>query len=102
MLHKCYVAFMLHSMGRKSRTEPGEQVFNRLVEARDLVGVSRQQLAELIGVHYQTAGYLDRGEYSPSLALALKIADVLAVPVESIFSLAPFPSQSQTKGPKNE
>ena len=44
-----------------------------------------------IGVHYQTSGYLERGEYSPSLELALRIARVLEVPIEALFSLDPIP-----------
>jgi len=44
-------------------------------------------LADLVGVHYQTMGYLERGEYNPSLELALKIARVLEVPLEEIFWL---------------
>jgi DNA-binding XRE family transcriptional regulator len=42
-------------------------------------------------VHYQTIGYLERGEYSPSLYLALRIAAYFEVPVEVIFSTLPFP-----------
>jgi len=42
-------------------------------------------------VHYQTVGYLERGEYSPSLYLALRIAAYFEVPVEVIFSTEPFP-----------
>jgi putative transcriptional regulator len=54
-------------------------------------GISRRHLADALGVHYQTVGYLERGEYSPSLHLALKIAEYFEVPVEVIFSTAPFP-----------
>ncbi|HEY6296681.1 MAG TPA: helix-turn-helix transcriptional regulator [Streptosporangiaceae bacterium] len=54
-------------------------------------GISRRQLAEALGVHYQTVGYLERGEYSPSLYLALRIAEYFEVPVEVIFSAEPFP-----------
>lgn len=54
--------------------------------------MSRQQLADAIGVHYQTVGYLERNEYSPSLVLALRIARVLDRSVESLFSLDPLPS----------
>ncbi|MFE3257481.1 helix-turn-helix transcriptional regulator [Nocardia sp. NPDC059091] len=54
-------------------------------------GISRRQLAEALGVHYQTVGYLERGEYSPSLHLALRLAQYFEVPVEFIFSTAPFP-----------
>ncbi len=53
-------------------------------------GISRRELSEAVGVHYQTIGYLERGEYSPSLHLALKIADYFEVPVEVIFSRTPF------------
>lgn len=54
-------------------------------------GTSRRELAEALGVHYQTIGYLERGEYSPSLSLALQIAEYFDVPVEVVFSLRPFP-----------
>ena len=40
-----------------------------------------------MGVHYQTMGYLERGEYNPSLELALKIARALEVSLEEIFWL---------------
>ena len=49
--------------------------------------MSRNELADAVGVHYQTIGYLERGEYNPSLALALRIAAVLGHSVEELFSL---------------
>ncbi|MET0552843.1 MAG: helix-turn-helix transcriptional regulator [Vicinamibacteria bacterium] len=52
--------------------------------------ISRRELAEALGVHYQTIGYLERGEYSPSLHLALRIAAYFDIPVEVVFSLKPF------------
>lgn len=54
-------------------------------------GVSRRDLADALGVHYQTVGYLERGEYSPSLHLALRIAAFFRVPVEFVFATDPFP-----------
>jgi DNA-binding XRE family transcriptional regulator len=54
-------------------------------------GLSRQQLADAVGVHYQTIGYIERGQYAPSLAVALRLAKWFGLPVETIFSLAPFP-----------
>ncbi len=54
-------------------------------------GISRRELADALGIHYQTVGYLERGEYSPSLFLALRIAEYFEVPVEVIFSITPFP-----------
>ncbi len=48
------------------------------------------ELSEAVGVHYQTIGCLERGEYSTSLHLALKIAGYFEVPGEVISSTAPF------------
>lgn len=67
-----------------------EIVHNRIAMLRAERGVSRRQLAEALGVHYQTVGYLERGEYSPSLYLALRIAEYFEVPVEVIFSTTQF------------
>lgn len=47
--------------------------------------LSRLELAELVGVNSQTIGYLERGEYNPSLALAFRLSDVFSLPVEKIF-----------------
>ncbi len=69
----------------------GEVIHNRIAMLRAERGISRRQLAEALGVHYQTIGYLERGEYSPSLHLALRIAAYFEVPVEVIFSTTPFP-----------
>lgn len=70
--------------------QPEEPIFNRIEELRSAKGLSRQQLADAVGVHYQTVGYLERGEYNPSLSLALKIAEELETSVGEIFSLSPF------------
>ena len=63
---------------------------NRLSVIRADRGVSRRTLAEAIGVNPQTIGYIERGDYGPSLELGLKIAAFFAVPVEILFSLEPF------------
>ena len=73
-------------MGRRPKTDE-DQVANRVEEFRNQAGLSRQELAEEVGVHYQTIGYIERGEYSPSLVLALRIASVLGASVEEIFWL---------------
>ena len=66
-------------------------VHNRIALLRAEAGVSRRELADAVGVHYQTIGYLERGEYNPSLELALRIAAFFEVPVDAVFSLQPFP-----------
>ena len=68
-----------------------EQVHSRLAMLRAERGLTRQQLADAVGVHYQTVGYIERGEFSPGLAVALRLARLFGVPVEAIFSLDPFP-----------
>ncbi|MEY3319388.1 MAG: hypothetical protein RL540_1763 [Actinomycetota bacterium] len=70
--------------------QPEEPIFNRIEEFRIKKGLSRQQLADAVGVHYQTVGYLERGEYNPSLSLALKISEELGATVGEIFSITPF------------
>ena len=67
-----------------------EAVHNRLPLLRANRGVSRGDLAEALGIHYQTVGYIERGEYSPSLHLALRIAAFFDLPIEAVFSLEPF------------
>ena len=68
-----------------------EAIHNRIAVLRAERGISRRQLSEALGVHYQTIGYLERGEYSPSLFLALRIAAYFEIPVEAVFSTEPFP-----------
>lgn len=64
---------------------------NRIAMLRVERGISRRELADAVGVHYQTVGYLERGEYAPSLVLALQLAEFFEVPVEAVFSRTPFP-----------
>jgi DNA-binding XRE family transcriptional regulator len=54
-------------------------------------GISRKAFADALGIHYQTVGYLERGEFSPSLQLALRICAYFDLPVERLFSLDAFP-----------
>ena len=70
--------------------EQSDVVHNRIAMLRAERGISRRELAEALGVHYQTVGYLERGEYSPSLFLALRIAEYFGVAVEVVFSTNPF------------
>lgn len=65
-----------------------DKVLNRIASLRKERHMTRRELAEVLGVHYQTVGYLERGEYAPSLVLALRIAALFQVPVEDVFSLS--------------
>jgi len=63
---------------------------NRIAVFRAEKGVSRRALAHAVGVNNQTIGYIERGDYKPSLELALKISRFFGVAVEAVFSLTPF------------
>jgi DNA-binding XRE family transcriptional regulator len=66
------------------------RLYNRIAVLRRERGVSRRQLAEAVGVNFQTVGYLEREEYNPSLDLAFRISDYFGLPVEMVFSTQPM------------
>jgi len=70
-------------------------VHNRLAVLRAERGLSRKQLADKLGINYQTIGYIERGDYNPSLELALTIAELFRLPVDAIFSLRPMTPLSE-------
>ncbi|WCE40598.1 helix-turn-helix transcriptional regulator [Brevibacterium sp. BDJS002] len=58
-----------------------------LKQVRKSAGLTQAQLAQLTGVSRQTIIATERGDYAPSVYLALRIAQALATTVEEIFSL---------------
>jgi DNA-binding XRE family transcriptional regulator len=72
------------------------RIYNRIAVFRAEVGMTRKALAEKVGVNPQTIGFLERGDYNPSLELALRVSQVFKVPVELLFSFTPFPSVAAT------
>jgi putative transcriptional regulator len=68
----------------------GEPLYNRIAVLRTEHGMSRQKLADSIGINYQTLGYLERGDYNPSLELAFRLKEFFRLPIEAIFSREPF------------
>ena len=72
-----------------------EPLYNRVEQARNVRGLTRNELASLTGVHYQTIGYIERGEYNPSLSLALRLAKALKVEVSEIFSTKPYRKEAK-------
>ena len=59
---------------------------NKLKEHRARLGINQQQLGTLAGVSRQTISQIERGDYSPSVTLALKLAKICNVTVEDIFT----------------
>lgn len=60
-------------------------LYNRLKAYRARLGVNQQQMGALVGTSRQTISQIERGDYSPSVTLALKLARVCGVRVEDIF-----------------
>lgn len=58
---------------------------NRLKEYRARINVNQQEMGRLVNVSRQTISQIERGDYSPSVTLALKIAKVFEASVEDIF-----------------
>ena len=61
-------------------------LYNRLKEYRAKINVNQTEMGKLVGVSRQTISQIERGDYSPSVTLALKIAKVFEATVEDIFS----------------
>ena len=58
---------------------------NNLKKYRSELGINQTELGRLAGVSRQTISLIERGDYSPSVTLALKIAKICEVRVEDIF-----------------
>ena len=71
------------------------KIFNRIAVLRQERRMSRQELADKIGVNFQTIGYLEREEYNPSLDLAFRISEYFGLPVDMVFSVKPMKSIEQ-------
>jgi len=61
-------------------------LYNRLKDYRARLGVNQQQMGALVGVSRQTISQIERGDYSPSVSLALKLAKACGAAVEDIFT----------------
>lgn len=71
-------------------TTPNGKIHNQLPVLRAERGLSRAQLAALVEVNPQTIGALERGQYFPSLDLAMRLSEAFGLPIEAIFSRQPF------------
>ena len=80
------------------RRRENRTMHNRLHALRTAHALSRVQLAERVGVNVQTVGALERGEYYPSLYVALLIAETLQTSVHEIFAWQPWPPPAPEEG----
>ena len=63
------------------------QLKNRLKELRARDGLNQTELAKKAGVSRQTISLIERGEYTPSVVIALKIAKIFGENLEAVFRL---------------
>ncbi|HFI0592250.1 TPA: helix-turn-helix transcriptional regulator [Streptococcus suis] len=60
---------------------------NRLKELRARDGLNQTELAKLAEVSRQTISLIERGEYTPSVVIAMRIAQIFKENVENVFQL---------------
>ena len=65
-----------------------EYISNEVNTLRLQKGTTQEDLAEAVGVTRQTVIAMEKGNYTPSVHLALKIAQYFKVPVEKIFKIS--------------
>ena len=90
------------SYDKNSDARTGSTLFNRIAVLRAERGLSRSALADALEINYQTVGYIERGDFNPSLELAFRISEYFGLPVEAIFSRKPFrPLSEEIYGSRN-
>ena len=74
----------------KSSGKSGTRIYNRISVLRAERNLSRNALADALDINYQTVGYIERGDFNPSLELAFRISEYFGLPIDAIFSREPF------------
>ena len=64
-----------------------ETIKNQVYELRTKSNITQEALAEALGVTRQTIIAIEKGNYTPSVILALKIAKFFKKPIEDIFQI---------------
>ncbi len=62
-------------------------ISNTVANYRVALGVTQEELASAVDVSRQTISALEKGNYTPSVLLSIKIAQFFKVPVEKLFSI---------------
>jgi putative transcriptional regulator len=65
-----------------------EKIKNEVCKYRIDMGITQEDLASKANVSRQTIIALEKGNYTPSILLALKIAGFFKMPVEKIFKIS--------------
>lgn len=92
-----YVAFDSNPDARS-----GAALHNRIAVLRAERGLTRADLARALDINYQTVGYIERGDFNPSLELAFRISEFFGLPIEAVFSRKPLrPLSEEVYGNRN-
>ena len=95
-LTNCCIYATIYTMKATKDKTPTPVIHNRLPVLRAERNLSRQDLADAVGINFQTIGYLERSDYNPSLELAFKLSEFFGLPIEAIFSKTPFKPLSES------
>lgn len=66
---------------------PEVQIDNRVRELRTNLGITQEQLADMVGIARQSIISIEKGRFQPTIETALRLSAALRVPVESLFWL---------------
>ncbi len=66
---------------------PRHDILNHVRRHRLMGDMTQEELADRVGVARQTILSIEKGKYTPSVALALCLAEVFDVSVETLFQL---------------
>lgn len=61
-------------------------LYNQVKYYREQLAISQTELGKLCGVSRQTISSIERGDYHPSVMVALKLSKIFKVPVEEFFT----------------
>ena len=64
-----------------------DELDNNIAKLRSKRKLSQQELADAIGVSRKTISSVETGRFTPSVVIALKLAQFFSVPVEAVFTL---------------
>ncbi|QQG38362.1 MAG: helix-turn-helix transcriptional regulator [Candidatus Kaiserbacteria bacterium] len=64
-----------------------ERVANTVQSARMKAAITQEELAAAVGVSRQTIIAIEKGNYAPSILLALRLARYFKTPVEKLFAI---------------
>lgn len=65
-----------------------DEVLNKVYEVRMAADITQEKLSERVGVSRQTIIAIEKGNYVPSVLLALKLAKFFKKPVEELFTIS--------------